>query len=70
MARADAHQFARRFSAERCEGEVELQKPVVYQQLNGEKREIAGNYVISGDHRVTFSVANYDRKAPLILTRS
>ncbi len=50
-----------------AEGEVELQRPVVYQQLNGEKREIAGNYVISGDHRVTFSVANYDRKAPLIL---
>ena len=50
-----------------AQGEVELQKPVIYQNLNGEKREIAGNYVIAGDHRVTFSVANYDRKAPLIL---
>lgn len=50
-----------------AEGEVELQKPVIYQKLNGEKREIAGNYVIGSDHRVTFSVANYDRKEPLIL---
>ena len=50
-----------------AEGEVELQKPVIYQKLNGEKREIAGHYVIGGDHRVTFSVADYNRKEPLIL---
>jgi hypothetical protein len=50
-----------------ADGEVELQKPFIYQNLNGEKREIAGNYVIAGDHRVTFSVADYNRKEPLIL---
>jgi hypothetical protein len=48
-------------------GEVELQKPVVYQQINGERREIAGNYTISGNHRVTFAVANYDRSEPLVV---
>jgi hypothetical protein len=50
-----------------AEGEVEFQKPVTYQMLNGEKHEIAGNYVIAADHRVTFSVADYNRKEPLIL---
>ena len=50
-----------------AEGEVELQKPLIYQQFNGERREIAGNYVVAGDHRVTFAVANYDRSEPLIL---
>ncbi|MGA2427434.1 MAG: choice-of-anchor D domain-containing protein [Candidatus Acidiferrum sp.] len=48
-------------------GEVELQKPVVYQQIHGERREIAGNYTISGNHRVTFAVSNYDRSEPLVV---
>jgi hypothetical protein len=48
-------------------GQVELQKPLIYQQLNGEKREIAGKFVIAADHRVRFAVANYDRSQPLIL---
>jgi hypothetical protein len=48
-------------------GEVELQKPVIYQQIHGQRREIAGNYTISGNHRVTFAVANYDRSASLIV---
>ena len=48
-------------------GEVELQKPVIYQQIHGQRREISGNYTISGNHRVTFAVANYDRGASLIV---
>src|SRR5467141_3621882 len=48
-------------------GEVELRKPVVYQNVRGERREIAGRYVFAGDHRVTFAVASYDRSEPLIL---
>jgi hypothetical protein len=49
------------------EGEVQLQKPLIYQLLNGEKREIAGQYLVTSGHRVTFSVADYDRSKPLIL---
>ena len=48
-------------------GEVELQKPIVYQEVNGERREIAANYALSGDHRVNFAVADYDRSKPLIV---
>jgi len=48
-------------------GELELQKPLIYQKVRGERREVAGNYAIDGLHRVTFSVPSYDRSAPLIL---
>lgn len=47
-------------------GAVALQKPVVYQEINGERREIAGNYVIA-DHNVRFSLADYDRTQPLTI---
>lgn len=48
-------------------GEVTLQKPLIYQQLHGEKRQIIGNYILAANHRVTFSVPDYDRSQPLIL---
>jgi hypothetical protein len=48
-------------------GEVELQKPVIYQQVKGERREVAGSYAISNNRRVTFSVPRYDRSEPLVL---
>ncbi len=48
-------------------GEVELQKPVVYQNVNGERREIAGRYALVGNGRVSFAVDSYDRREPLIL---
>jgi len=31
-------------------GEVKLLKPVVYQNVKGERRKIAGRYAIGGDH--------------------
>ncbi len=48
-------------------GEVQFQRPLVYQQIGGERREIAGNYAITGDHQVTFAVAKYDSSKPLIV---
>jgi Abnormal spindle-like microcephaly-assoc'd, ASPM-SPD-2-Hydin/Beta-propeller repeat len=46
---------------------IEFQKPVVYQQVNGKRHEIAGRYAVVGAHLVTFLVGKYDRKEPLIL---
>src|SRR5260370_15119905 len=46
---------------------IEFQKPVVYQQVNGKRSEIAGRYAVVGGHRVTFVVGKYDRSEPLIL---
>ncbi|HKN61537.1 MAG TPA: SBBP repeat-containing protein, partial [Candidatus Acidoferrales bacterium] len=48
-------------------GQVRLLKPMVYQQTNGERREIAGNYEITREHRVTFSIGNYDRNERLVI---
>jgi hypothetical protein len=48
-------------------GEVELQKPVIYQEVKGERREIAGNYAIANHHEVSFSISNYDRTLPLTI---
>ena len=49
------------------DGEVALQKPVVYQNVNGSRHEIATEYVIGGDHRVTFALAKYERSEPLVV---
>ena len=48
-------------------GEVRLEKPVIYQRVNGERHEVAGSYAIAGNHRVTFSVPSYDRTLPLVV---
>src|SRR5437016_4098770 len=47
--------------------EVELQKPRIYQMIDGKRRLIEGRYVVAADHRVRFSVAHYDRSKPLVL---
>ena len=46
---------------------VELLKPVVYQQVNGERREIAGNYMLQSDGRVSFALGSYDSNLPLVI---
>ena len=48
-------------------GKVTLQKPSIYQEVHGERREIAGNYSIANDHRIRFSVARYDHSQPLTI---
>ncbi len=48
-------------------GEVELRKPVVYQNVKGERREIASGYAIASNHCVAFAVGSYDRSEPLII---
>ena len=48
-------------------GKVALQKPVIYQEINGERREIAGNYSIANDRQMRFSVAAYDHTQPLTI---
>jgi len=47
-------------------GDLRLHRPVVYQEIDGARREIAGNYRIQGK-TVTFAVAPYDRGRPLVI---
>src|SRR5271155_2960880 len=48
-------------------GKVALQKPVIYQEVNGQRREIAGNFALANDRKIRFSVAGYDHTQPLTI---
>src|SRR5207245_8528560 len=43
------------------------QRPSVYQEVNGERREVRSGYVMKGSGRVGFSVGAYDAGRPLII---
>ncbi len=48
-------------------GAVALQKPVIYQEVNGARLEVAGNYSVANNGQIRFSVGHYDRAQPLII---
>jgi len=48
-------------------GAIRQRRPVVYQEVQGARREIAGDYVLKGAGRVGFQVAAYDRSQPLVI---
>ncbi len=47
-------------------GEVKQHKPVIYQEVDGKRQEIAGNYVMK-DGEVGFAVGAYDASQPLVI---
>ena len=49
------------------DGDAEFQKPVVYQVVGAERREVAGKYALASGNRVTFAVEKYDRSLPLVI---
>jgi hypothetical protein len=48
-------------------GAVRQRKPLVYQEVDGVRTEIEGNYIRKGAKRVGFEVAAYDRSQPLVI---
>lgn len=48
-------------------GQVQLQRPVIYQLAGGVKQEIAGNYVLKSSGNVGFEVAAYDHSRSLVI---
>ena len=48
-------------------GEVELQRPAIYQEFPEGRREIAGGFVLRGGDTVGFRLADYDRSRPLVI---
>jgi len=49
-------------------GEVIRQRvPVIYQEVDGIRQEIAGGYVLKSANRVGFQVAAYDQSRPLVI---
>ncbi len=47
--------------------EVRQLKPLVYQEVDGQRVEIAGNYVLRGKQEVGFAVGHYDAARPLVI---
>jgi hypothetical protein len=47
--------------------EILQPKPVVYQTVDGARKEISGGYKILDAHDVAFAVGNYDRAQPLVI---
>jgi hypothetical protein len=48
-------------------GEIRLQKPVIYQDVDGVRHEIAGGYRLEGKNQVGFAVATYDVTKALVV---
>jgi len=48
-------------------GRVVHHAPIVYQRVNGSRREISGSYVVRDRSQVGFRVAAYDRSRPLVI---
>jgi hypothetical protein len=48
-------------------GPIRQQKPFIYQEVNGVRREIAGGYALKNMHQVGFQVASYDPSRPLVI---
>jgi uncharacterized protein (TIGR03437 family) len=44
-----------------------LNKPLIYQTIGGERREVAGGYVLRGERQIGFRLGAYDRSQPLVL---
>ena len=50
-----------------AEGAVRWHKPVIYQEQDGTRHKVEGNYAIKPGKRVGFEVASYDTERPLII---
>src|SRR5256714_12281651 len=48
-------------------GDVILRKPVAYQKINGERREIASRFVLRNKNQVGFKIGDYDRSQLLVI---
>ena len=47
--------------------DLRLHRPVIYQEINGARQRIAGNFVTNNLNEVGFEVARYDASKPLII---
>src|SRR5438445_679977 len=48
-------------------GPIRQRKPVIYQELDGVRKDIPGGYVLKGEHQVGFKVAAYDASQALVI---
>jgi len=49
------------------DGQVRLLRPNIYQEADGVRKEIAGEYAIKGAHEAGFQLGPYDSRKPLVV---
>jgi hypothetical protein len=47
--------------------EVRFEKPVVYQEVAGEKKSVEGSFVLASANRIGFQLGEYDHSQPLVI---
>jgi hypothetical protein len=50
-----------------AEGEIRMRKPVIYQEVDGVRAAIAGQWMLAGPNQAAFKVDAYDRGKPLVI---
>ncbi|HET9866492.1 MAG TPA: SBBP repeat-containing protein, partial [Nitrospira sp.] len=48
-------------------GEIRQRKPLIYQEVDGARHEVAGSYRLKGRNTVGFQLADYDASRPLVI---
>ena len=48
-------------------GPVRQSKPVIYQEIDGVRRDVAGAYLLQGKNRAGFQIGSYDPQLPLVI---
>ena len=48
-------------------GELRQPAPVVYQEVDGDRRTVSGSYVVDGADQIRFQLGDYDRTRPLVI---
>jgi hypothetical protein len=51
-------------------GDVQLHKPVAYQQKGGTRQPVDARFVVQPNHQVSFALGNYDRSRELVIDPS
>jgi hypothetical protein len=54
-------------SIQLANGVIELQKPTIYQEVQGLRHLVAGNFALRGGDEVGLDVGDFDRHSPLII---
>lgn len=49
------------------QNEVRQHKPKVYQEIDGNRQEVAGRYALRGETEIGFEIAAYDHSKPLVI---
>lgn len=49
------------------DGEIRQHKPIIYQEVAGNRSEVAGNYLLKNNQEIAFETGSYDPSLPLVI---